>query len=261
MDVKGIMVYSGWAWKCGALHTSWKRRYFVLRKDPFTLSYYTDDKTTEPKGVIDLRKVVEIAEGSKVPTWPKTSKENARISITIPGRTYFMTIDGSDNKVWLYYLRREAPEFKIPLTAEEKKKLNASRLKDLLVVEGNKSCFDCGAPNPKWAVWNIGVCICVRCSFIHKSLGTDISKLKSMVLDEWDEDQITTMEENGNSQLKKIYEATLPGDFVRPREDDGLVKQFAVEKYVERKYFISPENMQSLTNQLSSSSLSPASPK
>lgn len=43
---------------------------------------------------------------------------------------------------------------------------------------------------PRWASWNIGVFICIRCAGIHRNLGVHISRVKSVNLDQWTAEQI-----------------------------------------------------------------------
>ena len=38
---------------------------------------------------------------------------------------------------------------------------------------------------PRWASTNLGIFICMRCAGFHRSLGTHISKVKSVSLDSW----------------------------------------------------------------------------
>lgn len=52
-------------------------------------------------------------------------------------------------------------------------------------IKGNSHCFDCDAPNPSWASLNLGVVICIECSGIHRNLGTHISRVRSLDLDDW----------------------------------------------------------------------------
>ena len=44
--------------------------------------------------------------------------------------------------------------------------------------------------DPRWASWNIGVFICIRCAGFHRNLGVHISKVKSVNLDSWTAEQI-----------------------------------------------------------------------
>ncbi|XP_038895936.1 ADP-ribosylation factor GTPase-activating protein AGD12-like [Benincasa hispida] len=92
-----------------------------------------------------------------------------------------------------------------------------SRLKDLLLQKDNQLCADCGAPDPKWASANIGVFICLKCSGVHRSLGTHISKVLSITLDEWSDDEIDAMiEVGGNGSANSIYEAFIPVGYTKP---------------------------------------------
>jgi Arf-GAP/GTPase/ANK repeat/PH domain-containing protein 1/3 len=52
-------------------------------------------------------------------------------------------------------------------------------------MTGNDRCADCDAPNPDWASANLGILVCIECSGIHRNLGTHISKVRSLELDDW----------------------------------------------------------------------------
>lgn len=52
-------------------------------------------------------------------------------------------------------------------------------------VPGNGFCVDCDAPTPEWASLNLGILMCIECSGIHRNLGSHISKVRSLGLDEW----------------------------------------------------------------------------
>lgn len=116
------------------------------------------------------------------------------------------------------------------------------RLKDLLLKCDNRTCADCGAPDPKWASANIGVFICLKCCGVHRSLGTHISKVLSVTLDDWSDDEIDAMVEvGGNASANSIYEAYLPEGVQKPAPDashDERTK-FIRSKY-ERQEFLKP---------------------
>ena len=63
-------------------------------------------------------------------------------------------------------------------------------LSAMLREEDNKYCVDCDAKGPRWASWNLGVFLCIRCAGIHRNLGVHISKVKSVNLDQWTAEQI-----------------------------------------------------------------------
>jgi len=49
------------------------------------------------------------------------------------------------------------------------------------LIRVNPTCADCRAPNPEWVSLNIGVLICTQCAAVHRSLGSHISKVRSLV--------------------------------------------------------------------------------
>ncbi|KAA3478578.1 putative ADP-ribosylation factor GTPase-activating protein AGD13 [Gossypium australe] len=94
------------------------------------------------------------------------------------------------------------------------------RLKNLMNQTDNRICADCGAPDPKWASANIGVFICLKCCGVHRSLGARISKVLSVQLDEWSNEDIDAMiEVGGNSSANAIYEAYIPEGYSKPGPD------------------------------------------
>lgn len=42
----------------------------------------------------------------------------------------------------------------------------------------------------RWASWNLGVFLCIRCGGLHRRLGTHISRVKSINLDKWTDEQV-----------------------------------------------------------------------
>ncbi|NXN33173.1 SMAP2 protein, partial [Nycticryphes semicollaris] len=115
-------------------------------------------------------------------------------------------------------------------------------LANLLVEEENKYCADCQAKGPRWASWNIGVFICIRCAGIHRNLGVHISRVKSVNLDQWTQEQIQCMQEMGNGKANRLYEAYLPENFRRPQTDQHPFflccwgDSFIRDKYEKKKY-------------------------
>lgn len=102
-------------------------------------------------------------------------------------------------------------------------------LKQLLREEANKSCADCKtSKNPRWASWSLGCLICIRCSGIHRSMGTHISKVKSVDLDAWTDDQVENMVRWGNEKSNLYWESKLP--------DGYIPDQLKIENFIRTKY-------------------------
>uniref|UniRef100_A0AAX7W4U4 Arf-GAP domain-containing protein n=1 Tax=Astatotilapia calliptera TaxID=8154 RepID=A0AAX7W4U4_ASTCA len=122
---------------------------------------------------------------------------------------------------------------------EKAQKLNEQHqaiLSKMLREEDNKYCADCEAKGPRWASWNLGVFICIRCAGIHRNLGVHISRVKSVNLDQWTTEQIQSIQDMGNTKARRLYEANLPDSFRRPQTDQA-VEFFIRDKYEKKKYY------------------------
>lgn len=108
-------------------------------------------------------------------------------------------------------------------------------LTQMLRDEDNKYCVDCDAKGPRWASWNLGVFLCIRCAGIHRNLGVHISRVKSVNLDTWTPEQVISLQQMGNSRARAVYEAQLPDGFRRPQTDNAL-ESFIRAKYEHKKY-------------------------
>ena len=51
-------------------------------------------------------------------------------------------------------------------------------------------CLASPTTGPRWASWNLGVFLCIRCAGIHRNLGVHISRVKSVNLDSWTPEQM-----------------------------------------------------------------------
>ncbi|KAK4951713.1 hypothetical protein LTR10_009632 [Elasticomyces elasticus] len=106
--------------------------------------------------------------------------------------------------------------------------------------EGNKQCADCGSDNKvDWCSINLGVLLCIECSGIHRSLGTHISKVRSLTLDTsvFTADIIEILLLIGNRVSNMIWESKLDR-FLKPSPHSTREQRlhFITAKYAQRTY-------------------------
>ncbi|KAI3357809.1 hypothetical protein L3Q82_016206 [Scortum barcoo] len=78
-------------------------------------------------------------------------------------------------------------------------------------AKGNSLCVDCEAPNPTWASLNLGALICIECSGIHRNLGTHLSRVRSLDLDDWPGELTQVLAAIGNHMANSIWESCTQG--------------------------------------------------
>ena len=79
------------------------------------------------------------------------------------------------------------------------------QFKEILQDPENLCCFDCGKTPAQWASIN-SIFLCISCSGIHRGFGVQISFIKSITLDSWNENQIKMMRLGGNKNCRKLLE-------------------------------------------------------
>lgn len=90
-------------------------------------------------------------------------------------------------------------------------------LLDLIMqVPENSFCADCKAADPDWVSETFGIFICIACSGIHRGLGRDISVVRSVMFDLWEDTQIEFMKKRGNKLANQFWESCLEDDRIRP---------------------------------------------
>ncbi|KAJ3507376.1 hypothetical protein NLJ89_g6340 [Agrocybe chaxingu] len=120
------------------------------------------------------------------------------------------------------------------------KERNQKTLLELAALPGNNICADCKARLPRWASQNLGIFICVNCASIHRKIGTHITKVKSLTMDDWTKDQVEHMKSMGNRKSNAIYN---PNELKHPpppnledSERDSEIEQYIRAKYEYRKF-------------------------
>ena len=115
--------------------------------------------------------------------------------------------------------------------------LTPSLVRDLRAA--NPLCVDCNAEGPGWASLNLCIMMCVECSGIHRSLGTHITKVRSLTLDKWTNNSVNLMFEIGNKRSNKIWEQRLSSEGVKKPTPDATREErewFIADKYARKRF-------------------------
>ncbi|CAH1241535.1 AGAP1 [Branchiostoma lanceolatum] len=107
-------------------------------------------------------------------------------------------------------------------------------------IRGNAFCVDCEAPNPDWASLNLGALMCIKCSGVHRNLGTHLSRVRSLDLDDWPTELATVMTSIGNSLANSVWEANPRGRVKPTPNSQREEKESWIRAKYERKEFLAP---------------------
>jgi len=103
-------------------------------------------------------------------------------------------------------------------------------------IPGNNRCVDCDQANPDWASINLGVLICIECSGVHRKLGSHISRVRSLDLDDWPPGHLAVMSALGNTMANSIWEHKLKGPKPEPSSSQEDKERFIMAKYNNKEF-------------------------
>ena len=75
--------------------------------------------------------------------------------------------------------------------------------------------------------------MCIRCSGIHRGMGTHISRVKSVDLDSWTDEQVQSVLKWGNARANKYWEAKLAPGHV---PSEAKIENFIRTKYDSKRW-------------------------
>lgn len=76
------------------------------------------------------------------------------------------------------------------------------------------------SPDPTWASLNLGALICIECSGIHRNLGTHLSRVRSLDLDDWPRELTLVLTAIGNDMANRVWESDTRGR-AKPTRDSS----------------------------------------
>jgi len=233
-----------------------KRRFCIL-KDDF-MYYYESEEDFTPLGLINLL----------LCTVKTTEQKGCFFEIILPHRSFLFQAETSQEMdEWINAIRNtnarlynelpepaekskenketdittaevavtpsvEAKEPEVPVETEKDPR---ELLKEFLEQPdtGNNICADCSTPDPRWASINLGIMVCIECSGIHRSLGVQISQVRSLDLDRWTLETVQFMQTMGNKRANQIWEWQIPTSDKKPSPTDPRAVK---EEWINRKY-------------------------
>nr|XP_045004380.1 arf-GAP with GTPase, ANK repeat and PH domain-containing protein 1 isoform X6 [Jaculus jaculus] len=116
----------------------------------------------------------------------------------------------------------------------------AMALQSIRNMRGNSHCVDCDTQNPNWASLNLGALMCIECSGIHRNLGTHLSRVRSLDLDDWPTELIKVMSSIGNELANSVWEESSQGRTKPSLDSTREEKERWIRAKYEQKLFLSP---------------------
>uniref|UniRef100_A0A7M4DY93 ArfGAP with GTPase domain, ankyrin repeat and PH domain 3 n=1 Tax=Crocodylus porosus TaxID=8502 RepID=A0A7M4DY93_CROPO len=250
-----------------SLNKEWKKKYVTLC-DNGLLTYHPSlhDYMQNVHGKeIDLLRTTVKVPGKRLPrattaTAPSASpKTNGlakeRSSTQFPGNTepdepFEFIIVSLTGQTWLFEastaeereLWVQAIESQILASLRDRcrRQSDALALQAVRTARGNSFCVDCDAPNPDWASLNLGALMCIECSGIHRNLGTHLSRVRSLDLDDWPGELLAVMTAIGNALANAVWEGAVEGYPKPGPESSREEKERWIRAKYEQKLFVAP---------------------
>ncbi|XP_040211372.1 arf-GAP with GTPase, ANK repeat and PH domain-containing protein 3-like isoform X2 [Rana temporaria] len=241
-----------------SLNKEWKKKYVTLC-DNGVLTYHPSlhDYMQNIHGKkIDLLRTTVKVPGKRL---PRAGGPNSQIQgQTEPEESYGFVIVSLTGQSWHFeasvYEDRElwvqAIESQILASLQScestKNKTRLGSQSDALAIQsirsvrGNSLCVDCDTPNPDWASLNLGTLMCIECSGIHRNLGTHLSRVRSLDLDDWPVELTMVMMAIGNSLANSVWENCTEGYSKPTPESSREEKERWIRAKYEQKLFLCP---------------------
>ncbi|XP_026776168.3 arf-GAP with GTPase, ANK repeat and PH domain-containing protein 2 isoform X4 [Pangasianodon hypophthalmus] len=176
----------------------------------------------------------------------RTEEENADfIIISSTGQSWhFDTQNQEDRDAWVQAIESQILA-SLQLCESRNKPRRSSQseavaLQAIRNAKGNDLCVDCDAPYPTWASLNLGALICIECSGIHRNLGTHLSRVRSLDLDDWPSELTKVLMAIGNHMANSTWEKCTQGRQKPTREATREQRESWIRAKYEQKVFVAP---------------------
>jgi hypothetical protein len=249
VQISGI-IKSGYLYKKStSIKKDWLRRWFFIKEGKlFYCHVESDVLTTSTTQAVQIANLV-------ISTVKEISKKEFRIispgsrGSNKGGGTYdLQTETEEDAKDWVRVIRSQI-EGSLTQTIKSEDTTTAQGSSSSVFIVPNDQdlrelsqinpyCADCGSTeNVTWASLNLCVMICIECSGIHRSLGTHISKVRSLTLDKWSIYSLELMKTITNSKANMIWEGSMSPSYKINHDSSREQRESYInDKYVKKLY-------------------------
>ncbi|XP_067301791.1 arf-GAP with GTPase, ANK repeat and PH domain-containing protein 2 isoform X4 [Pseudorasbora parva] len=229
-----------------------------LGKDHMPSSPMTDRKKKKRNRSINLkgdaaagqaeakRKMWKLKSFGSLRNINKTDEESADfIIISSTGQSWhFEAQSQEDRDAWVQAIESQILASLQSCESRNKARRNsqseAVALQAIRNAKGNDLCVDCAAPAPTWASLNLGALICIECSGIHRNLGTHLSRVRSLDLDDWPSELTKVLSAIGNHMANSIWETCTQGCQKLTPEATREQRESWIRAKYEQRAFVSP---------------------
>ncbi|NWX92496.1 AGAP3 protein, partial [Nothoprocta pentlandii] len=189
--------------------------------------------------------------GTTRPDGPSTTAEEPDepfefIIVSLTGQTWLFEASTSEEReLWVQAIESQIlASLQGCESSKNKARLgsqgDAQAMQAVRTARGNSFCVDCDAPNPDWASLNLGALMCIECSGIHRNLGTHLSRVRSLDLDDWPSELLTVMTAIGNALANAVWEGAVEGYPKPTPESSREEKERWIRAKYEQKLFLAP---------------------
>uniref|UniRef100_A0A674PBJ1 ArfGAP with GTPase domain, ankyrin repeat and PH domain 2 n=1 Tax=Takifugu rubripes TaxID=31033 RepID=A0A674PBJ1_TAKRU len=254
-----------------SLNKEWKKKYVTLSSDGI-LSYHAsvnDYMLNVPGKEMDLLRVTVKVPGKRPPRAVPPSGLlvglNGRMKdaqtpegvsldednfefliVSSTGQTWHFEAQSADERdSWVQAIESQILA-SLQLCESSKNKTRRNSQSEALALQairnakGNNFCVDCSAPNPTWASLNLGALICIECSGIHRNLGTHLSRVRSLDLDDLPRELTLVLSAIGNHLVNSIWEGRTLGRRKPAPDATREERESWIRAKYEQKLFVAP---------------------
>ncbi|XP_077966925.1 arf-GAP with GTPase, ANK repeat and PH domain-containing protein 1-like isoform X1 [Styela clava] len=252
---RNIPIKQGWLHKRSKKpklsNREWKKRYVTLSNEGI-LTYFNSMhdymENVHGKSISVVKTTVKVpgrlsyVPSKSTPSKDKNSEDFEFHLVSMDGNIWYFSCPTSyERDQWVLVIEQQIMNV-LQNGASSKNKTDCTMMTpvDMEVfrsIPGNDTCVDCDCPNPTWASLNLGCMMCIQCSGIHRNLGSHVSRVRSIELDDWPIECSAVMKQVGNRVCNSVYEANV-GRFIKPTPHSTREERevFIRDKYIHKKF-------------------------